>query len=56
MGEEEDHQLHKIEEVCLRKATTTPGDFDYGAHTPTCTQVPGCSGGCGQKSQRDLCP
>lgn len=56
MGVEEDHQSHKIEEACLRKVTKTPGDFGYGAHTPTCTQVPGCSKGCGQESQRGLCP
>lgn len=35
MGVEEGHQLHKTEEVYLRKASKTPGDFDYGAHTPT---------------------
>lgn len=35
MGVEEDHQLHKTEEAYIRKASKTPGDFDYGAHTPT---------------------
>lgn len=35
MGAEEDHQLYKTEEVYLRKVSKTPGDFDYGAHTPT---------------------
>lgn len=56
MGVEDDHQLHKTEEAWLRKASKTPGDFDYGAHTPTWTQISGCSGGCGQKSQRGPCP
>lgn len=35
MGAEEDHQLYKTEDVYLRKVSKTPGDFDYGAHTPT---------------------
>lgn len=35
MGAEEDHQLYKTEEVYLRKVSKAPGDFDYGAHTPT---------------------
>lgn len=35
MGAEEDHQLHKTEESYSRKVSKTPGDFNYGAHTPT---------------------
>lgn len=35
MGVEEGHQLHKTEEAYLRKASKTPGVFDYDAHIPT---------------------
>lgn len=35
MGVEEGPQLHKTEEAYLRKASKTPGVFDYGAQTPS---------------------
>lgn len=35
MGVEEGDQLYKTEEAYLRKASKTPGVFDYGAHIPT---------------------
>lgn len=35
MGVEGDHHLHKTEEAYLRDTAKTPGDFDFGAHTPT---------------------